>query len=171
MQAAVFPPGRPARCLGLVGAVLLSAFEVLGQASGGDAAERQRLAGAWEGWVVEGDGSQPSQRRQRVNELVISPTQITAKDGRNISMGAGTYRLGSAGGAKTIDAVGTGGPTQGKTYLGIYKLEGNTLKWCSGNDRARTRPAEFRTNTGSGHFLMVLTRKQQQQGAGKAPQQ
>ena len=47
----------------------------------------------------------------------------------------------------------------GKNYMGIYKLEGDTLKWCSGNDKARTRPTEFKTNIGTGHFLMILTRK------------
>jgi hypothetical protein len=43
--------------------------------------------------------------------------------------------------------------------MGVYRLEGDTLKWCSGNDRARTRPTELRTNTGQNHFLMILTKK------------
>lgn len=124
-----------------------------------DATERQKLTGTWEGWVVESDGSQTSHRRQRVNELIITAAQISAKDGRDISMGTGGYKLGAAGAAKTIDATGTGGRTQGKSYAGIYKLEGNTLKWCSGNESARTRPTEFKTNPGNGHFLMILTRK------------
>jgi uncharacterized protein (TIGR03067 family) len=126
----------------------------------GDAAQRQRLAGTWEGWLMEGDGSQQSQRRQRINELVITATQISAKDGRNISMGTGSYRLGGSGALPTIDATGImGQQVQGKTYLGIYQLQGDTLKWCSGNDKAKTRPTELKTNTGSGHLLMVLTRK------------
>ncbi|MBI3880152.1 MAG: TIGR03067 domain-containing protein [Verrucomicrobia bacterium] len=124
-----------------------------------DAAERQKLAGTWEGWVVEGDGSQTSQRHMRVGEVIITAAQISAKDARSVSMGVGTYKLAAAGSTKTIDATGTGGPTQGKTYRGIYKLEGDTLKWCSGNDRAQSRPAEFKTNPGNGHFLMILTRK------------
>lgn len=124
-----------------------------------DAAERQKLVGTWEGWLCDGDGSQTSQRRQRVNELVITTSQITAKDGRNISMGAGTYKLGGTGALRTIDATGTAGQPNGKTFLGVYQLQGDTLKWCSGNDKARTRPAQLKTNTGTGHFLMVLTRK------------
>ncbi len=124
-------------------------------------ADFKKLEGTWEGWVVEGDGSQASQRRQRINELVIAADRITAKDGRNISMGQGTYKLGSAGGVKTIDATGTMGPVQGKLYQGIYRVDGDTLRWCSGNDRARSRPTEFRTNPGNGHFLMILTRKKE----------
>jgi len=124
-----------------------------------DAAERQKLAGKWEGWVVEGDGSQQSHRRQRINELVITAIQITAKDGRDVGMGTGSFQLSSSGATKTIDATGTGGRTQGQTYRGIYQLQGDTLKWCSGNERAQSRPAEFKTNPGNGHFLMILTRK------------
>jgi uncharacterized protein (TIGR03067 family) len=139
---------------------LLSASSSIAQTQSGDAAERQKLAGTWEGYVVDGDGSQTSHRRQRINELVINATQIVARDGRNVSMGTGSYKLGTAGAAKTIDTTGTAGQqVQGKSYQGIYRLDGNTLRWCSGNDRARTRPSEFKTNTGSGHFLMILTRK------------
>lgn len=122
-------------------------------------AQDKALIGTWEGWVVEGDGSKDSQRRQRVGELVITAAQINAKDGRNGSMGTGTYKLGTAGAAKTIDATGTAGQPSGKTFLGIYQVSGDKLKWCSGNDRAKTRPMEFKTNVGNGHFLMVLTRK------------
>ncbi|MGH9581171.1 MAG: TIGR03067 domain-containing protein, partial [Terriglobales bacterium] len=127
----------------------LFTFSPAARAQSGDAAERQKLAGTWEGWVVESDGSQTSHRRQRINELVISATQIAAKDGRNISMGTGSYKLGAAGGAKTIDTTGTAGQqVQGKAYQGIYRLDGDTLRWCSGNDRAKSRPTEFKTNPG-----------------------
>ena len=124
-----------------------------------DKAERSKLEGTWEGWLVDGDGSQKGQQRQRISELVITATEIRAKDGGNRSMGTGSYRLGGSGAARTIDNTGTGGPTMGKNFMGIYRLDGNTLRWCSGNDKARTRPTDFRTNTGNSHFLMILTRK------------
>ncbi len=122
-------------------------------------AQDKALIGTWEGWLVDGDGSQPSQRRQRISELVITAGQITCKDGGNRSMGAGTYRIGGAGAVRTIDATGTAGQPSGKAFQGIYQVSGNTLKWISGNDKARTRPTEFKTNVGNGHFLMLLTRK------------
>jgi len=151
----LFTPGA----IAALGAMMLLPVFASAQTTG-DAAERQRLAGTWEGWLMDGDGSQQSQRRQRINELVITATQISAKDGRNLSMGTGSYRLGGSGPLRTIDATGImGQQVQGKTYLGIYQLQGDTLKWCSGNDKAKARPAQLRTNTGSGHFLMVLTRK------------
>jgi len=124
-----------------------------------DKAERAKLIGTWEGWIVDGDGSQKSQQRQRVSELVITETEISAKDGGGRSMGKGTYRIGGTGAVRTMDNTGNGGPTMGKSFMGIYKIEGDTLKWCSGNDRARTRPMELKTNTGTSHFLMILTKK------------
>lgn len=125
---------------------------------GDEAAQRRALLGTWEGWVVEGTGEGPNQRRQRVSELVITADQISAKDGRGASLGVGSYRLGASGNLRTIDAAGTSGPALNKRYLGIYLLEGNTLKWCSGTP-GRPRPAEFQTRPPN-HFMMVLTRKQ-----------
>lgn len=122
-------------------------------------AQDKSLLGTWEGWLVQGDGSQPSQRQSRIGEMVITAAQITSKDGRGSSMGAGGYKVGAAGALKTIDATGTAGEPQGKTFQGIYQITGDTLKWCSGNDKAKTRPTELKTNVGNGHFLMVLTRK------------
>ena len=117
------------------------------------------LLGTWEGWLVDGDGSQKTQQRQRISEMVITAAQISTKDGRGSSMGTGGYKLGAAGAVRTIDATGTSGQPQGKNFLGIYQVNGDTLKWCSGNDKAKARPSELKTNVGNGHFLMVLTRK------------
>ncbi len=123
------------------------------------AAQDKALIGTWEGWLVDSDGSQQSQRRQRISEMVITAAQITSKDGGNRSMGTGNYRVGGTGAVRTIDANGTAGQPSGKAFQGIYQISGNTLKWCSGNDKARTRPTELKTNVGNGHFLMILTRK------------
>ena len=60
---------------------------------------------------------------------------------------------------KQLDATRTKGTGSraGTTYLGIYSLEGNTLKWCVGNPPGRTRPGELQSKTGQ--FLMVLTKE------------
>ena len=67
----------------------------------------------------------------------------------------------SAGDGKLrqIDATGTGGHYQGKVYPGIFTLEGNTLKWCSG-EAGYPRPKTLFTNFPGGQYLMILTRKQ-----------
>ena len=84
-------------------------------------AQDKSLLGIWEGWLVQGDGSQPSQRQSRIGEMVITAAQITSKDGRGSSMGAGGYKVGAAVALKTIDATGTAGEPQGKTFQGIYQ--------------------------------------------------
>ena len=119
--------------------------------------ERQKLIGVWSGGVVEGDGSKPGSTRVVVRELVITADRITAKNGEGASLGEGTYKLGDAGGMKVIDAFGTGGPTRGKSYAGIYKLEGDKLIWCSGTP-GKPRPTFFKSEPSNG-FLMIVTRK------------
>jgi len=120
-----------------------------------EAAMRKKLSGTWSGFVVHGRGERPNQGPARITEMVISPDLITARDGAR-DFGAGTYRLDPAKGF--IDSTGTRGEPRGKTFLGIYTLEGDTLKWCSANP-GKARPTELMTRPGSGHFLMILTRK------------
>lgn len=110
--------------------------------------------GEWEGQMMDGDGSNPGQRRMNIS-LTITDKKITATGGRGEMMGDGTYKVSG----RHLDATGTSGQYQGKKYLGLFSIEGDTLKWCSGNDRAKARPAALKTNVKDGHFLMVLARK------------
>jgi uncharacterized protein (TIGR03067 family) len=119
-----------------------------------EAAADKSLVGEWEGHVVEGDGSNAGHRRMNIM-LTITDKKISATGGQGQPMGDGTYRVSG----KHIDATGTSGQYQGRTYQGIFSIEGDTLKWCSCNERSRTRPTALRTSTKDGHFLMVLTRK------------
>lgn len=125
--------------------------------AGAAATDNKDLLGRWEGHLTDGDGSNPGQRRMNIS-LTITADKISA--GGQGTVGDGTYKV-SGGSAKLrhIDATGTSGQYAGKQYEGIFSLEGDTLKWCSGNP-GKGRPKELRTNTGSGYFLMVLTRKQ-----------
>ncbi len=120
-------------------------------------ADLKKLLGTWEGAAVDGDGSRPGSARARISELVITAEKITAKDGQGNPLGEGTFTLGKEGAMLTIDANGTGGQTRGKFYKGILLLEGDQLKWCSGNP-GKNRPTQFRS-TPPEAFLMVLTRK------------
>ena len=48
------------------------------------------------------------------------------------------------------------GSEKGETYLGIYKIEGDTLKWCVAVPGSE-RPSEFATS--GSDFLLVLKRQ------------
>ena len=136
-------------CAGLL--LTLSAF------AADDAAERKKLEGTWQGFVVDGAGQNPKQGRVRITEMVITADKITSKGGQGESLGVGTFKLGVSGDLKTIDGIGTGGPAANKTYLGIYSVDGDTLKWCTSNP-GKARPDQFKTVPPSQAYL-ILTRK------------
>lgn len=123
---------------------------------GQENAERQRLMGTWTGWIVDGRGDRPNAMIGKIAEMVITDRTIRARDDQR-DMGEGSYRVGRDQGWGTLDAAGTGGPTRGKTYLGIYQLEGDTLRWCTANP-GRARPTQLMTRRGDGWYLMVLKR-------------
>jgi len=59
---------------------------------------------------------------------------------------------------KTIDMIFTGGPEKGKTSLGIYEVDGDTLKICLGFTGV-PRPQAFLSKPGTGHAFEILRRK------------
>jgi uncharacterized protein (TIGR03067 family) len=59
---------------------------------------------------------------------------------------------------KTIDYMMTEGLTKGKTQLGIYELDDDTVKFCFAKP-GQDRPTEFVTKEGSGRTLSVWKRE------------
>ncbi len=59
---------------------------------------------------------------------------------------------------KTCDESHLSGPLKGKTFHGIYKLEGDTLTTCYRIDGGG-RPAGFESKPDSGVLLVVLKRQ------------
>jgi len=59
---------------------------------------------------------------------------------------------------KTIDYQMTEGPTKGKKQLGIYEVDGDTLKSCFGKPDAE-RPTDFTSKPGEGRTLSVWKRE------------
>ncbi|HJZ91193.1 MAG TPA: TIGR03067 domain-containing protein [Gemmataceae bacterium] len=58
---------------------------------------------------------------------------------------------------KTIDYEVIDGQGKGKTVLGIYEIDGNTVKFCFAAPD-KERPTEFASKEGSGHTLSVWKR-------------
>ncbi len=59
---------------------------------------------------------------------------------------------------KTIDYTMTGGPSKGKTQLGIYESEGDTVKFCFASP-GQDRPTDFKSPAGSNWTLSVWKRE------------
>ena len=117
------------------------------QAPAGDA--RKSIVGTW-------SGGMPGEPKGSI-ELVITPTKVSGRNARTgKSLGEGTYELDPV--HKTIDAQGLEVPVRGRTYIGLYSLEGNTLRWCA-NSRSKKRPKDLVHRPDKDQWLMVLERQ------------
>jgi uncharacterized protein (TIGR03067 family) len=95
--------------------------------------DREKILGVW-------SGGMPGEPKGSI-ELVITPTTISGRNARTgKSLGEGTYDLDPAN--KTIDARGIENPVRGRTYIGLYSLDGNTLRWCA-NSRSKKASSLF----------------------------
>lgn len=136
----------------LFGSVL--SLPVGGQEAGKIA--REKLVGTWKGYAVQGKGENPNQGAVHL-ELTITRELIKARQfkGKEPSdLGEGTFEIvldkspNHLDGDKKLE-----NPNRKEVWLGIYQLEGDTLKWCVGR---KSRPTEFETRQGS--FLLILKR-------------
>jgi uncharacterized protein (TIGR03067 family) len=64
----------------------------------------------------------------------------------------GTYKLDTNKSPKQVDLI-----VQGKSFLGIYAIDGENLKLCLG-EIEKARPSEFAAPKGTLTLLMVLKR-------------
>ena len=139
-------------------AVLVVVF-ALGSASGGqDAVQKEmtQLEGEWSMVSGESDGFALPAEMARGGKR-------TAKDGMTtITMGGQPYfkakfTIDPSKKPKTIDYAMTEGPTKGQTHLGIYELDGDTVKFCFAAP-GKERPTDFTAKAGSTRTLSVWKR-------------
>lgn len=96
-------------------------------------------------------------------KLTLKDVVLTLEDGKYTlkaeSLDKGTYTLNAAKKPKEVDIKGTDGPNKGKTILGIYQLDGDTMKVCYDLSGKGARPTEFKTAAGTQLFLATYKRK------------
>ena len=131
---------------------------LLPAARGQDALTAKDLEGTWAGArFTEGKGEDLSKGVKL--EFTFKGNAMAGRKESKSLIGEATFTLSADG--KTIDATGTTGGYRNKTYLGILKLEGDTLTWCSTGAAGKDpkRPAAFEANPGQAHYLIVLKRQ------------
>jgi uncharacterized protein (TIGR03067 family) len=137
----------------LIGALLLAGAE------GGQEAVKKEMAqleGEWSMVSAEANG-------QALPPESVKGAKRVAKDGETtITIGGqvffkAKFTVDPTKKPKAIDYTMTEGPTKGKTHLGIYELEGDTVKFCFAAP-GKERPTEFSAKEGSEQTLSVWKR-------------
>ncbi len=127
-----------------------------GRKNSGRDSNRSIPGGVWRGWVVNGRGETPNSGQMEI-ELTVEGNRITGRElgTRRAPEGIGGGTFVSTGDGRTgnLDAEGTSGPQDGRSFLGIYEYDGEVLKWCVSN-RGRQRPQTMATDRGN--YLMIL---------------
>lgn len=128
--------------------VLSSAF--LGAAE----AAKDKLQGTWKAVAVERAGER---REESEHRLTFEGETFVIKR-QNDLVARGSFKVDTTKNPKTIDMTIKEGKDSGKTALGIFSLEGDTLTWCTNEPGNDDRPQELATRAGSPWMLVVLKR-------------
>ena len=118
--------------------------------------EMAQLEGEWSMQSGEADGASMPKEMVSTGKRVAKDGVTTITIGGQVYMKA-KFSIDPTKKPKAIDYTMTEGPTKGKTHLGIYELDGDTLKFCFAAP-GKERPTEFTAKEGSERTLSVWKR-------------
>jgi uncharacterized protein (TIGR03067 family) len=117
----------------------------------------KQLQGVWTVTAAQRDGKPADDVVGHRLSFSGTRFQIQSKDGKLLYEGA--FRLDPRAKPAAIDFEHAGGVLKGKTWKGIYALNGDSLRICdNAPDLDKGRPAAFEAKTGSGHVFVRLQR-------------
>jgi uncharacterized protein (TIGR03067 family) len=121
--------------------------------------ELKALAGTWKPISSETDGNKTPEERLKDSRMTrYENGKVIGKRGDTVVLEGMVKKIDAAKKPKTIDTEITMGELKGKTILGIYELDGDTLKVCIVLPDRGERPTEFSAKAGSGQSLTVYKR-------------
>ena len=139
-------------CAGLI----LGTGLVLAFAQPADDAQ-QKLQGTWTATKAERDGKAAGDVVGHRLSFTGNRFQILSKDGKPLY--AGTVRVNPSAQPWAIDFEHTEEALKGKTWKGIYALDGDTLTICDNAPNLDAdRPVSFETKSGSGYEVITFKR-------------
>lgn len=116
----------------------------------------EKLQGYWK--ATNAARADPEAANKKIKELRLVFTEKTVSfEWVGQATYEAKYRLDPAKKPKTIDITFITGPDEGKTWHGIYELEGRTLKVCYSRGDTK-RPTQLAAKPQAGRYLLTLQR-------------
>jgi uncharacterized protein (TIGR03067 family) len=134
-----------------VSLLLLAADEAKRKGTG---SAPESLDGSWVVASGESNGKPAPEDAFKDARMTFAGDKLTASS-ENGKTSILALKIDTSGKVKTIDITN---PEKKQTLLGIFALQGKTLKLCLGSPGA-ARPTAFSTKEGSGWVLFVLARE------------
>ena len=118
---------------------------------------QKKLQGTWVATKAERDGKAADDVVGHRLSFTGGRFQIRSRDGKTLY--EGTFRVDAKTKPAAIDFEHSNGGLKGKSWKGIYALDGDTLTTCDNAPNLDTgRPAAFEAKPGSGHVLITFKR-------------
>jgi uncharacterized protein (TIGR03067 family) len=118
--------------------------------------ELKLMQGEWTFTAKTNDGEEfPADVLKLVRLTIDGDMFRVTSEGKVVQEGVVT--VDAAHSPKAFDVTVTGGGDKGSKWVGVYKMDGETLTFCV-DPSGKKRPTEFKAEKGTGHFLNVHTR-------------
>lgn len=116
---------------------------------------KTELEGTWDLVSLERDGKEI--KPQKDTKALFTGDKFMIQVADKVIAG-GTFRIDATQKPKATDATYTEGPDMGKSFKGIYQIDGDTLKFCRAGSPDQKRPTEFKTKAGTDGVASVYKR-------------
>ncbi len=138
---------------------VMAVFVFVGASGAEDAVKKEMalLEGEWSMVSGEANGMSLPKETVKSGKRVAKDGETTITISEQVYFKA-KFSIDPTKKPRAIDYTMTEGPTKGKTHLGIYELDGDTVKFCFAAP-GKDRPPDFTAKEGSEQTLSVWKRE------------